>query len=103
MRIKSNILNSGDLFLEAPAKCDVDIVNTSAGYYKVSLSCSTGRRWKNTGRWGASHVKAATREQWGWYIAALYVLDPDAVIGEYRGYHDFHTKTGGKFSGGMGY
>lgn len=35
----------------------------------------------------------ATWTEWGWFIAHLFAVDPDAVIGPYRGKSDFHAKT----------
>ena len=42
---------------------------------------------------GYSYEKAATWDEWGIVIAALYAVDPDAQIGYYANRADFITKT----------
>lgn len=51
------------------------------------------RRFKNSGAYGASDVYAATRDEWGWFIDAVFNLDPAAVFGPYSGRIDFHKAT----------
>lgn len=37
---------------------------------------------------------AATYDEWGWFLAALFDRDPEAkVVGAYKGQGDFHATT----------
>lgn len=64
-----------------------------------------GRRWKNTGKYGAdSEVIAATWDQHGRWFARLFALDPNAVIvaaARYNGAQDFHSQTKGRYLGSL--
>lgn len=61
-----------------------------------------GRRRGNSGSYGAMSDEdgyAATYDEWGWLMAALYRSDPEAVWGsvkhpQYASATDFHAKTG---------
>lgn len=56
------------------------------------------RRWANTGHSGAaSHVylKAATYDEWGVFLAALFECDPDMACLYYKTHADFLRKTEG--------
>ena len=55
----------------------------------------TKRRWANSGSWGAATPntgyavcqlgdKAATFDEWGVFIDALFKRDPDAIVGIYN-------------------
>jgi hypothetical protein len=55
------------------------------------------RFYKNSGQYGASSVWAATYDEWGWFISALFLLDSDAIFGYYKNAADFHEKTDYKF------
>lgn len=61
-----------------------------------------GRRAGNSGSYGAMRAEhdgyAATYDEWGWLLAALYTLDPEMIVGSpkkptYDGAEDFHTRT----------
>lgn len=61
-----------------------------------------GRRAGNSGSYGAMRPEAdgyaATYDEWGWLLAALFVIDNDMVVGTpklpvYSGAEDFHRKT----------
>lgn len=41
--------------------------------------------------------RAATYDDWGYFIAEVFALDPDAVFGPYKGIEDFHAQTRYKF------
>jgi hypothetical protein len=62
-----------------------------------------GRRRRNTGRYGAEdgfspqYVAAATYDEHGAWIAELYALDADAIVGPYRNRADFHAQTQGHY------
>ena len=55
---------------------------------------------RRTGR-GGSHANgdgyAATFEEWGYLLAAVFSADEIALAGPYSGAFDFDAKTGGKF------
>lgn len=55
------------------------------------------RHFKNRGNAGADSVYAATYAEWGWFIAELFVIDPAAVFGSYRGVASFNEQTENKF------
>lgn len=57
-----------------------------------------GRRHKNSGKYGAdTGTYAAFYDEWGWFLAQLFELDPNMVAGRYKGYTDFHQSTDFKF------
>lgn len=56
----------------------------------------------NTGTHGAGYIMGATWDEWGAFMAALYVKDPLAQWGggrhpQYRNATDFHYQTAGRF------
>jgi hypothetical protein len=67
--------------------------------YEVQLDAAPipGRRRRNSGTVGAGHGYGATWDEWGEWIAQLYLIDREAIIGPYNGFDDFHVKTGGKY------
>lgn len=59
-----------------------------------------GRRWSNSGNRGANSeanygtgVHAATWDEWGWLLAELFAVDPDAICDRYVGRAGFETLT----------
>lgn len=52
------------------------------------------RHYKNSGHSGAASVYAATYAEWGWLIAELFAINPDATFGPYKGIDSFNTQTG---------
>jgi hypothetical protein len=64
------------------------------------------RRYKNTGSHGANtqnysssgdSVWAATWDEWGWFIAAVFAADPSARWANYESEADFNRQTENKF------
>lgn len=73
-----------------------------AARFVVKLSADAGsdrfgtrRRWANSGSWGAATPhngfvgdplgdKAATFDEWGAFIAAIFERDPGAIVGQYN-------------------
>lgn len=55
------------------------------------------RRAANSGQYGASSNTigevAATWDDWGVWIARLFLLDPNAIIGPYKGRNHFYAET----------
>jgi len=74
--------------------------------YEIQLEAGErdrGRRAGNSGSYGAMRPEhdgyAATFDEWGWLLAAIYEIDPDLVVGApaqpiYAGRADFHARTG---------
>jgi uncharacterized protein YwbE len=116
MRLHSNVITL-DLIVSALTKeqCDGRIANgvsfkiltehrstTHARAFEVQLTASQpgkGRRAGNSGSYGAGSEYAATYDEWGWLIAALYRVDPKAVWGsvkhpQYADADHFHDVTG---------
>jgi hypothetical protein len=68
------------------------------GWYGNKVA-GDGRRWKNSGNRGANSydngtgVYAATYDEWGWFIAELYRIDPNLVFGHYKDRATFLTMT----------
>lgn len=72
--------------------------------YEVSLRADPGkdrngktRRAPNSGNHGADFGKAATYDEWGYWLAELFELDPCAVMTYYKSREDFHRSTRGAF------
>ena len=56
------------------------------------------RHYKNSGQYGADSTWAASYDEWGWFIAELYLIDPNAIFGPYRGERHFHGMTEGRYA-----
>lgn len=52
-----------------------------------------GRRFTNSGNGGASDTYAAFYEEWGWFLAEVFDMDPDAKLDRYEGRDSFHQLT----------
>lgn len=48
-----------------------------------------GNRSTNSGIYGAANARAATWDAWGYFIAEMFKVDPDAIVGQYDGVSDF--------------
>lgn len=79
--------------------------------YRLKLSAAvrdSGRRWGNSGGYGATSGTtgdyAATYDEWGWLISALYDLDDYMIVAfnpknpVYADRWDFEEKTGGTYT-----
>ena len=73
------------------------------GTYDGTSGPSKIRYRLNTGKWGLDRtVFAATYDEWGWFIARIFELDPNAKWSNssgirYADAEDFIKKTNGKF------
>ncbi len=77
------------------ARCDVKGSRSHPFAYDVVLTGDgSANRRRTQGREGFS----ATWDQWGWFLSALYAVDPDAKAGPYANVEDFDRKTDGKYS-----
>ena len=52
----------------------------------ATAGATTGHRYANTGMAGAdSSMRAASYDDWGWFLAELFDAHPDAWAGLYKG------------------
>ena len=63
------------------------------GTWDKTSGPTKSRHFKNSGVNGASHVYAASYDEWGWFIARVFQADPTAIFGPYNGLEDFNVKT----------
>lgn len=66
----------------------------------VHLRSRFGRHYPNSGTSGAQSWEgqvAASWAEWGWFLARVFEVDPDARCGDYRSADDFHAQTGERF------
>jgi len=63
-------------------------------------SGNTGGQWGNSGKDGAAPYKAATWDEWGIFLGALFDADPAAKATYYHDGADFHWQTGDRFRDG---
>lgn len=62
-----------------------------------------GRRWGNSGSYGAGDAYTATFDEWGWMLSSLFEKDPDMQVGSgqkpvYENAEDFHRMTGDTYN-----
>lgn len=125
MRLHSNIITSTDIRDALRAEQEAGRIATTVEFkiltnhgsrthslaHEVQLSSwaqvpGDGRRVGNSGSYGAMNPDggyAATFDEWGWLMAAIYRADPLAVWGsvkhpQYSSAEDFHSKTGETYS-----
>jgi hypothetical protein len=77
---------------------------THARAFNVTLT-GESRRMPNGGRsggyqYGADNDHAATWDQWGVFLAAIFDADPNAKMTYYKDADDFHWQTDDRFKGG---
>ena len=105
VKVHTNTLLPADLINAAPDPTVEVIVVAQQGSrsharaYDVTLRGVGARhsRRPNSGHQGAAPGKAATYDDWGWWLARLYDIDPSVKAGGYHGREDFHAQTEGKF------
>ena len=66
---------------------------------RLGAEHKTGRRRRNSGKYGAGDrwPMAATYDEHGAWIAELYRIDPNAIIGPYTSREQFHEQTEYKY------
>jgi len=75
-------------------RCDERGSRTRARSFDVTLRGNSTRRPNpGTGRDRLEGEHAATWDEWGMFIEALYVADPDALVGDYGPRHVFDAAT----------
>lgn len=104
MKIHSDIISEGDIHLATRAagmrgvQADVSRHGSRSRQrsFTVHLTGNSPRR-TNSGHYGVSDEHAATWDEWGMFIQALYLVDPNALIGQYGDYNTFAFTTCGRF------
>ena len=116
MRIHSDKITLSDLYLALEAACQhqggsiyfgtlTEHRSTKRGKaYEIKLEATVKakgdkRRRPNTGDRGAGYAWAATRDEWGEFLAFLYGVDPWMIAGEYTSELQFHKVTNYAYSG----
>lgn len=118
MKIYSDTLTPQDLYVATPEGVDVTYgypVSArlrSRRFDHVRLSTEHGNRWPNGGNQGGGRAaynsgqvaspRAATYDEHGEWMAALYERDPYMIligIERYESASDFHAKTHGRYEG----
>ncbi len=61
------------------------------------VSDGTVQRHRPQSWTGDASEYAATWDQWGWFLASVFAVDPDAIAGPYKGIDDFRRKTDGAY------
>jgi hypothetical protein len=104
VKLYSDTLTGADLNDALPRGVGIETLSigrprNAARGWTVRLYCYGNRRLRNSGRHGAESQgpPAASWDQHGEWMAALYDRDPHARIGPYTGRDDFHTKTDGAY------
>jgi hypothetical protein len=102
MRIHTSVLREDSLNrLDLPEDVRLTVLSEHgsrflARAYEVALRGVGSRhtRRPNTGITGAkSDEYAATYDDWGYFLASLYLRDSSAVAGPYKNATDFHRQT----------
>lgn len=108
MKIHTDTLEERDLWAACRAagmagvsmeKCDRKGSRSKDHAFNVSLRGNSTRR-PNPGTGGRYYDDgefAATWDEWGMFIHALYVIDPDAMIGQYGNRTVFEDATAMRF------
>jgi hypothetical protein len=106
MRIHTNVMSKAEVASHLGVQNDVTIhVVSEHGSrshriaYEVALRGQGKRHKRNPNtRDDSLPGKAATYDDWGQYIANLYRMDVDAIVGPYKGRDDFHKQTKGAYA-----
>lgn len=104
VKVYSDILTRDDLVRATPRGVTLDTCEpierprVRANGWTVQLRCWGSNRHVNTGQYGAGEQGAASYEQHGRWMAALFAKDPAARIAYYDGVGDFDRATQGAFS-----
>ena len=98
MRIHTNLLTESDIRGLVPATAYVGKLSTHKSRKRShAFELNLGGSGRTGGQWGQQDGKAATWDEWGMFLAALYEADPDAVTPYYEDADDFDFRTGGRF------
>lgn len=109
MRIHSDVLTSGAIYNATdaatratggnpavravrPTKLELHGSRKRQRAFEVLLTGSNSR-----GQNGDPRTPAATYDEWGWFLAHLFTVDPEMTCTYYASAEDFHAKTDGKY------
>jgi hypothetical protein len=98
MRIHTDILTTKELHETLPAgvslfNCSIYGSRSRARAYEVTLRGHETRHTKHPADVNSNLGYAATHDDWGWWLAALYVIDPNMIAGPYKSRDDFNRQT----------
>lgn len=105
MKIHSNTLTHGDVCCATKSAGMTGVYLTEyeekgsksrTRRLDVSLAGTTHRR-NNTGVMGAGDDFAASWDEWGMFINALFARDSNAIVGPYKSYAAFQALTDHRF------
>lgn len=68
-----------------------------AGAFEIALEGDGTKTKRRAGHSLADGGYAATWDQWGWFLAELFRIDPNMTTQYYVTEDDFHDKTHGQF------
>ena len=68
-------------------------IEIQLGTYDKTTGPTRSRHYKNSGTHGADTIYAATYDEWGHFLALVFLCDRKAKAGPYNGHDDFHAKT----------
>lgn len=103
MKIHTDVLNAGHLATagtESTTVADLRVCGSRsrAKGFEVFLTGSSPRRGAHYCEAWGDYPPAATYDEWGWFLADLFALDPAMIAGPYKGADDFGVKTRGAYS-----
>ena len=96
MKIHSDVLTYRDIHASIPDTCYVE-------WFAVAGSKQRERAWdvriSGSSKYNMSGLpaKAATWDEWGYFLRDLFKIDPNAICGRYKGVEDFNKKTENAF------
>lgn len=101
MRLHTDTLTMSDLYAALPSGVSAHITpkgsRKRARAFEVTLYVhekdALHRHFGNSGGYGASDEVAATWDEWGIWMARLYDIDRDALVGRYRDFSHFQEVT----------
>lgn len=103
MKVYSDTLTKNDLLDALPRGVSLHVCDPigaprirSRGW-TVQLRCWGSNRHVNTGNYGAGEQGAASWDDHGRWMAALFARDPAARIADYDGAEDFDRSTDGAY------
>lgn len=102
MKVYSDVLTGPDLLRAVPRGCQLELVTirsprVRARGWVVRLSRPSSRRHFNTGQYGAGDFGAASWDDHGVWMAALFAIDPSARLAHWDGVEAFTEGTHGAY------
>jgi hypothetical protein len=104
MKIYSDVLLTADFTTALPGSAfyfehlrPLEKVRLRQRGWEVLMGRAGSRRTFNSGQFGAEGQGAASWDEWGTFLAALYEKDPEMRAGPYKSRADFHRETSRKY------